>query len=168
MKKSFLIVLFISIFLISCGKSDQSKNKSPIGEGLELIVKNSLPPEQKPGGRVDIYHLNAYLCAPLSRNSNSPSIPIDVRCIKLEGVIENGTTKNFVISKKDLTRIAQQGKGQISFEFMDQKQLISIPYRCYTPNDTITPDSDFSRRQVWRVEINQRHSLSYGCIIDKL
>lgn len=181
MKKACLlfIVSSMSVCLIACPNIEFSDSKNPQSyaeietatEGLQLIVKNALPHEQVEGKMIT-NHLNAYLCAPRPqespRDKNRPTIPTEVRCVKLKGMIENGTTEQFLVSKEDFARIAQQGKGQVSFEFMDQNQLLCVPFHCSSPNHEVSSGLDFSRKQIWRVEVNQRHTISYSCIVERI
>lgn len=175
----FFIVGSLSICITACPNIEFSNSKNTRShaeiqaapEGLQLIVKNALHPEQVEG-KMMIHHLNAYLCAPLPQKSeldeNSPPIPTDVRCVKLKGMIENGTVEHFLVSKEDSARIAQQGNGKVSFEFMDQNQLVSAPFPCYSPNHEVTTGLDFSQKQTWTVEVNQRHLVFYSCIVDRI
>jgi hypothetical protein len=171
MKKICSVVVLV--LASACGNQNHSNEPSDIRQadlsgvtsGLVLTVKNSLPEQQVGANRVRP-NLNAFFCSPMP-TSNGPTPRTEDRCIRLSGVIRNGTEQAFVISRQDLAQVYSRGQGKAAFEFADDQQLTSIPWHCYTPNNQVTLDPNFDTKQSWHVEVNQRFALSYGCLVDR-
>lgn len=170
MKKVSL--LFLLAFTSACGNhlySDQpnstrDEDVSAAKSGLVLTVKNSLPEEQIGSQRVRP-HLNAYFCSPIPKNGPIP--PQSERCFQLTGVIRNGTTETFLVTRAQLVDIYLAGNGYGAFEFSDSHQNTSGAWNCYIPNDKVKLDPNFDAKQTWQVEVNQRYALSYGCLVNR-
>lgn len=159
--------------MLGCGSSDVSKEESSAsqkemahsGAGLKLTVQNSLPEEMYDSRRIKP-NLNVFFCSPYPK-APAPAPRTEERCIALSGVIENGKTRSFFVTQEQLTEVYHRGNGEGSFEFMDDHQLTAITYRCYHPNDKVVLHSNLKIKQVWHVEVNQRFTFSYGCLIDR-
>lgn len=73
----------------------------------------------------------------------------------------------FVVTLKELDQVYNRGGGRVAFEFADDQQLLFMPWNCYSPHNEVTLDPNFNVRQDWHVEVNQRYTFSFGCLVNK-
>ncbi len=158
----------------ACGNHNFSGEKNKLTQAdldaaksaLQVSVKNAIPEIQVDCNRIRP-HLNAYFCSALPiPKGDSPTPRTEERCVSLAGVIENETTETVLVSKEDVARIYNQGQGKGAFEFNDNHGTTAVPWHC-TPNHQVNLDSNHDHKQIWHVEVNHRHTLSYGCLIKR-
>lgn len=172
----WLVLPVVLVFIYGCSEDknfctkEQSrkdrKNVFEASRGMQINVRNSLPDLSQ--GTPD---LNAFFCCPVvtpdgTNNSKCSSIPTqEGRCVRLDGVVKNGEETNFLVNEHDLKWIYNLGNGYGRFYFKNQFES-TLPLRgCWDDDHGIQLGDDFGQKQVWRVEVDGRHTKSYTCRI---
>src|SRR5947209_4992623 len=106
--KRVLTCLWVGL-VTGCGNHEFSRerNKTTLADlnsatsGLQVTVTNSLP-DLNTGSP----HLNAYFCAaepdrdPKASENSAPTPSTEERCVTLVGIIKQGTTETYLVSKE--------------------------------------------------------------------